>query len=319
MGNCHASSTNTMTICRYEAEEESREDEYYNLNEYNLSFDGQQYYHNSPTNCPFKIDEREWERLQTQHYMYRSIWESNFSATVEHWLTNGYRVKVLDVGCGLGSWVLDMSHDYPTCHFTGVDTASEMFPELKPVNTQFIKANILDGLPFDDNTFDFVNMRLLYMAFTEEEWETKVIRELLRVTKFSGWVEIMMVDIRYSNLGNNGKIFFDAYLQELHSRCINTSITGKTEALLLQSKKLSSITLEQRLNPIGEWGGRLGKIAADSFVMLMRLLESRLANSMGVSHEEYKELIEIAAQEFNEQRTYSASFRLYAQKNCITL
>ncbi|RHZ81971.1 hypothetical protein Glove_115g24 [Diversispora epigaea] len=51
--------------------------------------------------------------------------------------------KVLDLGCGIGIWE-------PICP-----------SEIKPVNAEFVKSNILKGLPFKDNEFDYVHTALI--------------------------------------------------------------------------------------------------------------------------------------------------------------
>src|ERR1051325_9432918 len=94
-----------------------------------------------------------------------------------------------------------MAESYPKSTFTGVDFAPIFPQEKKPENAKFLQANILDGLPFLDDTFDFVHMRLLVTAFSSREWEEKVIPELARITRQGGWVEFMESDIQYYNEG----------------------------------------------------------------------------------------------------------------------
>ncbi|CAG8745453.1 10726_t:CDS:2, partial [Cetraspora pellucida] len=50
----------------------------------------------------------EIERLQKQHWFYKRIWQSNYSAPVEEKLKAG-GAKVLDIGCGPGTWIIEMS------------------------------------------------------------------------------------------------------------------------------------------------------------------------------------------------------------------
>jgi len=94
-----------------------------------------------------------------------------------------------------------MAESYPKATFTGVDFAPIFPQEKKPENAKFLQANILDGLPFLDDTFDFVHMRLLVTAFSAKEWTEKVIPELVRITRQGGWVEFMESDVQYYNEG----------------------------------------------------------------------------------------------------------------------
>ncbi|CAG8698053.1 5856_t:CDS:2, partial [Racocetra fulgida] len=88
--------------------------------------------------------------------------------------------------CDYGTWALEMASDYPNSHFIGVDV-TPIFPSAvtKP-NVRFLQCNVLDGLPFDSNTFDFVLVRLFGNTFTERDWEDKIINEIVRLTKPGG-------------------------------------------------------------------------------------------------------------------------------------
>jgi hypothetical protein len=43
-----------------------------------------------------------------------------------------------------------------------------------PANTRFIQANILDGLPFSNDEFDFIHVGSLGSSFTEKQWTEMV-------------------------------------------------------------------------------------------------------------------------------------------------
>ena len=49
-----------------------------------------------------------------------------------------------------------MASEYPRFKFTGIDVTSSYLIHIKPHNFKFLQANILNGLPYADNTFDFV-------------------------------------------------------------------------------------------------------------------------------------------------------------------
>jgi len=98
---------------------------------------------------------------------------------------------------------MQCAEKFPWSNFTGIDI-SPIFPkmtEIKLINVTFLQFNILDGLPFDDNTFDFVHMRHLILAFTEKQWQDQVLKELIRVCKPGGWIELVEQDYAYLNEG----------------------------------------------------------------------------------------------------------------------
>src|SRR5437763_1834981 len=98
-------------------------------------------------------------------------------------------IRPLLLRSGTGSWVMDMSIDFPRSEFIGIDI-SPMSPTTNlPHNVSFFDCNLLEGLPFAADSFDYVRQGLLFEAFTEQQWETHVVNELVRVTRVGGWIE----------------------------------------------------------------------------------------------------------------------------------
>ena len=56
-----------------------------------------------------------------------------------------------------------MATEYPRSKFTGIDVAPSYPIHIKPHNVEFLQANILNGLPYADNTFDFVFMIFAFL------------------------------------------------------------------------------------------------------------------------------------------------------------
>ena len=122
-------------------------------------------------------------------------WEGNFASPIEQGLTKGKGFKVLDVGCGISeTWLLQLSKDYPLAKFVGLDILPTFPKDFSQNNLQFIQDDILKGLPFEDDSFDFVHARYLLPTFTDEQREEKVIKELVRVCKPGGWIELVEIE-----------------------------------------------------------------------------------------------------------------------------
>lgn len=95
--------------------------------------------------------------------------------------------KILDVGCGPGTWIMDVATEYPNSEFIGIDMC-DIFPNnIRPANVSFQVGNVLDGLNFEDNTFDMVSLRFFVLAFRKEEW-VGVLKEIRRVLKPGGYM-----------------------------------------------------------------------------------------------------------------------------------
>src|SRR5438094_299726 len=76
--------------------------------------------------------------------------------------------NVLDLGCGPGSWVLDVAFAYPGCEVAGVDICQTMIEYAWArahtqllSNASFGVMDITQPLDFSDNTFDLVSARFL--------------------------------------------------------------------------------------------------------------------------------------------------------------
>src|SRR5256885_2028280 len=69
-------------------------------------------------------------------------------------------ILVPSVRCGPGTFICEMAADYPKSYYVGVDLISA-YPSTRPHNVNFIQCDLLKGLPFKENTFDFVYVRYL--------------------------------------------------------------------------------------------------------------------------------------------------------------
>jgi SAM-dependent methyltransferase len=87
--------------------------------------------------------------------------------------------RVLDMACGSGVWVLEMATEFPNAQFYGVDMVPLYPSEIKPPNTSFQQVDILKGLPFPDEYFDYVHMRLVYNCFSSSNIKVNEILFLI--------------------------------------------------------------------------------------------------------------------------------------------
>ncbi|CAG8437519.1 4419_t:CDS:2 [Ambispora gerdemannii] len=108
----------------------------------------------------------------------------------------------------------------------GIDL-SPIFPtEGFPLNVEFIQYNVLDVLPYEDSSFDFVHEKFMVSAFTEEQWKKNVIPEIIRLTRPDGWVELLERDTFIISDGNATTRIAKAFKDFMRSRGMN-SIIGK--------------------------------------------------------------------------------------------
>jgi ubiquinone/menaquinone biosynthesis C-methylase UbiE len=150
---------------------------------------GRRYAANAPYLLP--NDDREVNRLDFQHYMLRYALRGNYVAPLHR------PTGILDVGCGTGRWALEMARQFPGSAVVGVDMvpppvdeAAERGRDARPENYAFVQANVLEGLPFADASFDYVHQRLLFLAIPTARWPG-LISQLMRVARPGGYVELV--------------------------------------------------------------------------------------------------------------------------------
>ncbi|HEU5348577.1 MAG TPA: class I SAM-dependent methyltransferase [Ktedonobacterales bacterium] len=206
-------------------------------------------------------DLAEINRLDFQHYLLRHIFQGNYAAPIRT------PASILDVGSGTGRWAHEMAELFPMAKVVGTDitppssetSAIPGTPDPRPHNYTFIAANVLEGLPFPDASFDFVHMRLLYSAIPHTRWPS-VVSELVRVTRLGGWIESVESAVAL-NPGPMLSHLSDTINGLIAHRGIDP-LDGARVGEMLRAAGLTGI-VEQRIDvPLGSYGGRIGTMMA---------------------------------------------------------
>nr|XP_019014476.1 uncharacterized protein I206_00558 [Kwoniella pini CBS 10737]OCF53257.1 hypothetical protein I206_00558 [Kwoniella pini CBS 10737] len=130
----------------------------------------------------FQAQNDDYSRLECQHRAFKAVQGGiNFLAPVHGNLQKGCRA--LDIGCGTGIWTIEMANEFPHVEWIGTDLAPVQRDTELPDNLHFVQNDVTQGLPFPDNSFDFVHSRLLVMGI--RNWK-EIIDEVLRVLKPNG-------------------------------------------------------------------------------------------------------------------------------------
>ncbi|KAG1491939.1 hypothetical protein G6F52_006833 [Rhizopus delemar] len=156
-----------------------------------ITVDIRREFHNEETSTYWlPKDEDEQKRLTGQHFALKELFGGNMLSSVSDALDFEKGVSVLDIGCGSGVWIMDMINDYPNSTYHGCDIVDVVNKSMKLDQFTFNHGNVAKGLPYADNTFDFVHMRLLVYALRKDEWPV-AIKEAIRVVKPGGILQLV--------------------------------------------------------------------------------------------------------------------------------
>ncbi|CAG8453688.1 13623_t:CDS:2 [Ambispora gerdemannii] len=260
--------------------------------------EGRKYHNFQDVHYFLPCDNEEIDRLTNEHFLIKCLWGRNFFSPIENLLLQG-NIRILDVGCGSGTWMLEMATTFPSS-FYGIDV-SAIYPDtIKPQNTNFINTNILRGLPFSDSKFDYIHHRFLLHSIPDRPFKRLVLPELLRVTGFGGFLEFVEADIECINAGPLLQNLASEYAQFLGSKGITLKPIDIGD-LLVKTGSIKNIRHLQHIIPMGKRAGTLGNLAAENQCRIWKSLQSVLAPFMNYTKEEYGKMVDtIFTTEINE-------------------
>ncbi|CAG8638359.1 172_t:CDS:2 [Ambispora gerdemannii] len=260
------------------------------------------------------IEENLTNRKEPNHMIMKHIWKSNYSAPIKMQLFEG-GLKVLDVGCGTGIWLDEMAAENPRSTFTGMDVNSSLFKlENKNGNAGFFVYNLLDGLPFGDNTFDYIHQSFLNLYLTEKQWKETVIKELVRVCKPGGYIELIESDLQYINAGETTHNLNRSFRSAYKRRGINPVMCGHLIRLLEETNVMTNVTIEERHIPLGSRKGSISKMATEGIIKSLYSARNVLSRLMKITPEEYDKLCKTIGEEYDENKTKIPTCRILGQK-----
>ncbi|KAF0558072.1 S-adenosyl-L-methionine-dependent methyltransferase [Gigaspora margarita] len=176
------------------------------LNDRDSNFNNQEYNKILSSKTGFPVVDCEFEEEKLHHEFLLNIWSSNFFSPVESILKRG-NAKVLDIGCGFGTWIYDMAKNYTLSNFIGIDIIIPKDAILS--NVSFVQADVLEGLQYSDCSFDYIHVRDLLWYITTKDARSKLFPDLLRILKPGGWIESLEYDTEIMNPGPNTQLLID--------------------------------------------------------------------------------------------------------------
>ncbi|KAF0381977.1 S-adenosyl-L-methionine-dependent methyltransferase [Gigaspora margarita] len=282
------------------------------------TINGRDFFDIEDLNYILPSDKLEAERANLSHILRKHLWRGNFRAPIAEMLEKG-GAKILDIGCGQGRWIIDMAIEYPSSTFIGIDVDSSFFPPIDkcPPNVCFLTCNVTYGIPFPKETFDFVYMDMMFTAFNEPQW-SNLIKDIVRVLKFDGWIESSEPTFRFQNMGKTTKWIHDTAVKaSMKERGVNVHISTMMPKFFESNDELTNIQCVKIEYPIGDWYGYFGKYSVNN---VRRVFHSMVfvPQYMGITYDEYTELLKDFVKESNENKTYTHLQRCFAKKTLFT-
>ncbi|CAG8668632.1 9571_t:CDS:2, partial [Gigaspora rosea] len=193
---------------------------------------------------------------------------------------------------------------YPLISVVGIDISPYQPTLIKPENFTFIKANVQERIPFEDNTFDFVFQRYLIGGHPKEKWPI-VINEMVRVLKPGGYLELC----------------------EPSAICDTGPVTQQLCGARIMERKGLDVDLIQNLEKYAQnhelrrchHGAKsnnieLSKVAINNVMSLYNLFKPILVKELKISNDKFDELVKISEKELFELDSYIFLIRVYASK-----
>jgi SAM-dependent methyltransferase len=236
----------------------------------------------------------EIDRLDIQHYAIRDTLGANFLAPVDG------PERVLDVGSGTGQWGFEMCQLLAPALVVGLDLVPGKLGQ--PLRYQYVRSNVLHGLPFADNQFDFVHQRLLVAGLPVSSWPA-VAGDLARVTRRGGWVELVEMRYQAERAGPAVQRLADLTRTFLASLALDTTdvVYRSLDAYLVEAG-LTDIVRREAAVPVGRWGGAVGSLMVTTVrAGTTRVCEVLQARGM-LSADEARELVQEALVEWENGR-----------------
>jgi ubiquinone/menaquinone biosynthesis C-methylase UbiE len=249
----------------------------------------------------------EVDRLDVQHYALRETLGANYLAPVEH------PTRILDVGCGSGQWGLDLCEQFPAAAVVGVDLVIGKREQAS--RHHWVRSNLLQGLPFGDDLFDFTHQRLLLAGIPLVRWPV-VVQDLVRVTRPGGWVELAEPPFEIEREGPANKRLRTLTTELSASMGLDsTTVVFDSVDRYLRDAGLDGVVRRELPVRVGQWGGQVGSLMVSNFRAAYTRLCIALEKRSMITADEGADLIARAQNEWENNEMLWTFAIAYGQKS----
>ncbi len=223
-------------------------------------------------------DLHEKDRLDLQHVAMREYFGTNCFAPIQH------PKHILDAASGTGRWAREVAQQFSGAQVIGIDISAplEIQEHGRPGEYTFQQVNILEPLPFPDESFDYTHMRFMFSAMPAQKWP-EVVRELVRVTIKGGWIEL--VEAYFPTDGGPALEQLTAWWREIFAgRDIDMTLGNHVGEFLRAAGVVTVMQRDESL-PMGPHGGRVGQIVGLEMLTGIRSGLPVVGQALGVAQQ----------------------------------
>ncbi|KAI9024345.1 S-adenosyl-L-methionine-dependent methyltransferase [Phycomyces nitens] len=270
--------------------------------------------------------EKERDRQWRQHYVLKMVFGGNLKVESDKPLE-----QILDCGCGVGLWTLEMAQAHPGANVIGLDvvlpiTGGASLVEFQEnqngvcvaglPNLKYLYADLLGTLPFPDNTFDLVHQRDVATVVPAKDWPN-LVKELQRVLKPGGRLQLVEYDILFKNPGPVLALVNEWYKIAASTIGVDPHYVRSMEPLL-QNTGFEDIKETVFSIPIGEWPDdptkkQQGYLYKEQMKALFKSMRKWWLSEIKVTPEEYERVCQGALDEF-ENHENAAEWRIFTAR-----
>ncbi|CAG8752372.1 13183_t:CDS:2, partial [Gigaspora margarita] len=229
----------------------------------------------------FPADWEEADRVQTCHFALKHLLGGNCTAPLSD---------------------IIKPEKFPEADVYGIDIISSFPSEIKPSNCYFQECNITDGLPFEDNDFDYVFMRHMFLALRDCQW-VPLLNEIMRVLKPGGVFEFVEFDLIHESLKN--KQIDLQFLPKFDQTVIDVGF--------------QNVNCIRKNIPLGRWDkniGKIGEIWTSNMFQMSKSLNSLITSLVNNSDEDHDRILsKIYFEEVDLYHSYQVHYIILATKS----
>lgn len=249
---------------------------------------------------------QEISRKDFQHFLLQRLMRGNYLAPVDPYTRN-----ILDIGTGTGRWAIEMARAFPRAQVIGIDQQEIIWPGDKPRNYIFTEGNIVEGLPFGNESFSFVHQRGMSMTIPAFNWQG-VLREIARVTEPGGWIELVETDFTIFPQGQFTREWLSWLRKSYDIYGIDHEVIQYLPQIMGEAG-FRNICLFHTDVPLGAWAGRIG-IIGEANLRAFNASMKHHYRSKGITSEQMEDIWTRLIVEWNNRQAQQRFYVVCGQK-----